>query len=68
MDAAIRERVGRRAGSRCEYCGIRESDDPVMRFHVEHIRARKHGGTNELSNLAGLQLLQFAQGPELIGC
>jgi hypothetical protein len=52
MDAATRELVRRRAGNRCEYCGIHEDDDLVLPLHVEHIRARKHGGTDDAANLA----------------
>ena len=51
MDAATREQVRRRAGSRCEYCRFPEhaSDLP---FHIEHIAARSHGGDDSLAKLA----------------
>lgn len=52
MVRSTREFVRSRAQFRCEYCGIHEDDDLVLPFHVEHIRARKHGGGDEPSNLA----------------
>jgi hypothetical protein len=42
MDAFTRELVRRRAGARCEYCGLHEDDDPLLKFHVEHIVAKQH--------------------------
>ena len=52
MDAATRSLVRSRAGDRCEYCGRLQSDAPALRFHVEHIKARQHDGSDDLSNLA----------------
>lgn len=43
--------VRSRAGRRCEYCQIHEKDLPFYPFHVEHVIARKHLGTDELDNL-----------------
>ena len=51
MDAATRRAVRVRAENCCEYCLLREVFAPFPRFHVEHIRARKHGGTDALENL-----------------
>jgi 5-methylcytosine-specific restriction endonuclease McrA len=51
MDAATRRRVRKRAGRRCEYCRIHEIDEPFA-FHLEHIISKKHGGKDNLSNLA----------------
>src|SRR5439155_1473266 len=51
MDAATREFVPRRAQSRCEYCGILQ-EYVAARFHIEHIIAKQHSGSDELSNLA----------------
>jgi hypothetical protein len=47
-----REAVRQRAGNRCEYCGLPQTAAPFLAFHVEHIRARQHGGTDDLDNLA----------------
>jgi hypothetical protein len=51
MDAAVRELVRERAGNRCEYCRLRQDHTPFV-LQIEHIIARKHGGGDELSNLA----------------
>src|SRR5438132_1660091 len=52
MDTALRNLVWQRAESRCEYCGLSQSDSPFRTFHIDHIRARKHGGDDAASNLA----------------
>jgi HNH endonuclease len=52
MDAAVRARVLRRAGNRCEYCLLRQEQLPFSTFHIEHIIPRKHGGDDEPANLA----------------
>lgn len=41
-----------RSGNRCEYCRISQNDISALRFHVEHIIARQHGGTDDSENLA----------------
>jgi 5-methylcytosine-specific restriction endonuclease McrA len=68
MDAATRELVRARAGRRCEYCGIHEDEDLVLPFHVEHIRPRKHGGDDDLANLAfACNFCNLHNGPNLSG-
>jgi 5-methylcytosine-specific restriction endonuclease McrA len=52
MDAATRELARQRAGNRCEYCRLAQEDTPLATFHIEHIVARKHGGSDDPSNLA----------------
>ena len=52
MDAATRNAVRRRAGDRCEYCGLHQAQSPLAVLHVEHIVPKKHGGTDDLDNLA----------------
>jgi hypothetical protein len=52
MDAATRNLVRSRAGGCCEYCGFHQSAVPFATFHIEHVRARNHGGSDEPSNLA----------------
>lgn len=49
--ARMRQQVRRRAGGRCEYCLIHEGDGYVS-YQIDHILARKHGGTTTLNNLA----------------
>jgi hypothetical protein len=52
MDNAVRLLVRQRAESCCEYCRLRQSDTPFRTFHIDHIRPRKHGGSDDASNLA----------------
>ena len=52
MDAALRTLVRNRAGNRCEYCGLHQDDEPLYRFHIEHILPRQHGGIDDPNNLA----------------
>lgn len=51
ISAKRRRQVQQRAGSRCEYCGKPEGYSPYN-HHVDHIRPVKHGGSNDLENLA----------------
>lgn len=50
MDAGTRDLVRQRAGQRCEYCLLPEAFD-ALPFHIDHIIAQVHGGTNEVNNL-----------------
>lgn len=52
MDAATRAAVRERAGQCCEYCQRRQIDSPLIPLQIEHIVPRKHGGSDELDNLA----------------
>src|SRR5437763_266715 len=52
MKASTRAFVRSRARRRCEYCQLHEDDLPLFPFHVEHIVARKHSGTDSPDNLA----------------
>ena len=45
-----RRLVRKRAGHCCEYCRLAQSGR-LARFHVDHIVATKHGGTDEDDNL-----------------
>ncbi|MSU62623.1 MAG: HNH endonuclease [Pedosphaera sp.] len=49
---AVRQEARRRAGVRCEYCRFHERHLPLWPFHLEHIVAEQHGGTDDLDNLA----------------
>ena len=67
MDAATRELVRRRAGGRCEYCGIPQQATPFIPFHVEHIRARQHAGDDNPNNLAlACDRCNAYKGPNLV--
>ncbi len=52
MERATRALVWQRAGSRCEYGRLLQSDTPFRTFHIDHIVARKHGGSDDPGNLA----------------
>ena len=51
VDAATRRLVRQRADDRCEYCRCHQDDQPFLTFHIEHIVARQHGGSDHESNL-----------------
>jgi hypothetical protein len=52
MDEAIRQRVCDHAGNRCEHRLLPQTYAVLVRFHIEYIRARQHGGDNAPTNLA----------------
>ena len=52
MDANRRELVRRRAAGCCEYCGLSQAAVPFASFHIEHVVARQHGGSDDPENLA----------------
>ena len=52
MEAATRRLVWQRAGGQCEYCRIPQEATPLIPFHVEHIVARQHAGSDSPNNLA----------------
>jgi hypothetical protein len=51
MNKVIEQEVHRRAAGRCEYCHLPEALTK-LKFTIDHIRARQHGGGDELDNLA----------------
>jgi hypothetical protein len=51
MDATVRHFVRQRAEDRCEYCRLPQGAVDA-RFHIEHIIALQHNGTDDSSNLA----------------
>ena len=51
MDARLRQLVRQRADGRCEYCGLRQGQEPLP-LHVEHIVPKQHGGADSAENLA----------------
>ena len=52
MDAATRKSVRIRAANRCEYCLLHQDQSPLATLQIEHIVPKKHGGTDDLENLA----------------
>jgi len=68
MKASTRATVRSRAARRCEYCRLHEEDLPLFPFHVEHIVARKHGGSDNPNNLAwSCHLCNLAKSSNLSG-
>lgn len=68
MDAQTRAQVQERAENRCEYCQLHQEDSPLAPLHVEHIRPKIHGGTDELDNLALACIdCNLHKGPNLTG-
>ena len=68
MEATLRIQVWQRADGRCEYCRLHQDDDDYFTFHVEHIIAEQHGGTDDLANLClACPECNFAKGPNLAG-
>ncbi|MGH8524445.1 MAG: HNH endonuclease, partial [Gammaproteobacteria bacterium] len=48
--AAARNLVRQRASERCEYCRLPENVVQIP-FHVEHVIAKQHGGSDDPANL-----------------
>ena len=51
ISAVLRRHVIERAGESCEYCNLQQSSFPMVSFHVEHVVAKQHGGSDQLENL-----------------
>lgn len=67
MDAPTRELIRARAENRCEYCHLPQ-EFSGLRFHVEHVYARQHGGTDDPANLAlACPECNFHKGTNLTG-
>ncbi len=68
MDDETKELVRIRSGRSCEYCGIHQRYSPAWTFHVEHIVATQHDGSDEPDNLAlACHLCNRKKGPNLSG-
>ena len=68
MDQLVREFVRSRAKYRCEYCLLPQNMGSSIRFHIEHIRSRQHGGTNHPDNLAlACPNCNWYKGPNIAG-
>jgi hypothetical protein len=68
MDTATRALVRERAGHRCEYCRVHQDDSDFLTFHVEHVIAQQHGGTDDADNLClACSECNWAKGPNLAG-
>jgi HNH endonuclease len=69
MDLATRNFVRARAGYCCEYCGLPQSALPYSTFHVEHIRAKQHFGSDDSPDNLALACAEcnLRKGPNLTG-
>jgi hypothetical protein len=68
MNETARQVLRRQAGFRCEYCRIHERHLPFSAFHLDHIVARQHGGTEVVENLAwSCQECNLLKGTNLSG-
>ena len=57
-----------RAGNRCEYCQRHQDDSPLAPLQIEHIIPKKHGGSDEIENLALACIdCNLRKGPNLTG-
>ncbi|MGA2796776.1 MAG: HNH endonuclease signature motif containing protein [Thermoguttaceae bacterium] len=66
MESDLRSLVRRRAGDMCEYCRLPQAASRIVRFHVEHIIARQHGGETDPENLAlACSYCNFHKGPNI---
>ena len=67
MDEDTNQAVKERAGHRCEYCHLPEPHVATP-FHVEHVIAQQHRGSDALSNLANSCIRRnLHKGPNLTG-
>jgi hypothetical protein len=67
MNETIRRTVRERAEHRCEYCRVPQQFDP-LEFVIDHIIARKHGGSNDSGNLAlACYACNLFKGPNIAG-
>jgi hypothetical protein len=65
---SIRRMVKERAEESCEYCRMRQSWEPFHAYHVEHIVAKQHRGTDDPGNLAlACHHCNLTKGPNLTG-
>lgn len=68
MNESTRTLVRERAKNRCEYCQLKQEDSPLALHHIEHIIPLKHGGSDEMKNLALACIdCNLHKGPNLTG-
>lgn len=67
MEESVRVLVWNRADGRCEYCRLRHVHLPLV-LQLEHIIAKKHGGSDDPANLAmACDRCNAYKGPNLSG-
>jgi HNH endonuclease len=68
MPRSLRQVVRERANYRCEDCHLPDFAAPASSFHVEHIIARQHGGSDGPENRAWCcHRCNLSKGPNLSG-
>ncbi|HKB01554.1 MAG TPA: HNH endonuclease signature motif containing protein [Gemmataceae bacterium] len=68
MNAHLAQAVRNRAANACEYCRMPQAGFPTIKFHVDHIVARQHGGKTVMGNLAlACHNCNAFKGPNLAG-
>jgi hypothetical protein len=68
IDRKLRQIVAERALHQCEYCRTQQIDEPFLKYQVEHIVPRQHGGSDNLDNLAfACPYCNLHKGPNIAG-
>lgn len=68
MKVSLRQFVRERASRRCEYCHLPDGAAAAASFHVEHVLARQHGGSDDHSNRCwSCHRCNLHKGPNLSG-
>lgn len=68
MNESAKVLVRSRAEHRCEYCQLHQDDSPLAALHIEHIIPKKHGGSDDVTNLALACIdCNLHKGPNLTG-
>ena len=66
ISAALRREVRQRAAARCEDCGLEQDEFPFAIYHVEHVIAKQHGGSDETVNLClACHWRNWSKGPNI---
>ena len=69
MKRSLRQFVRERAGQRCEYCRLPDNAAPAANFHLEHVIAKQHGGSDGPDNRCwSCHRCNLKKGPNLSGC
>ena len=67
MDESLSALIRRLANDACEYCRLPRSAT-TMKFEIDHIVARQHGGRTVRSNLAfTCKACNLSKGPNIAG-
>jgi hypothetical protein len=68
LNRFLRQLVRMPAGQRCEYCRLPDRAAAAATFHVEHILAKQHGGSDDASNRCwSCHRCNLCKGPNLSG-